>query len=424
MPNSKFDWWLTGICCARALTQNVIMTYAAALPILQQEWDMSAAAAGAIAGGFQIGYAMSLFVFSSLADRIGAKPLYLRSMSAAAFFSLGFALLARGYLSALVLYTLVAISLGGTYTTGLMILADRYPTERRGMASGFFIASSSFGYMLSLALSGVLIPLGGYKLSFLVTCLGPFLGSIVAWITLSKTEVSTTKRLKKQEFKKEVLKNRPGRLLISGYTFHAWELLGMWAWTPAFLFSYLALKGTEGLNAAGLGSYLTAALHMAGLIASLSMGSLSDRLGRARVIMVLSIISTVCSFVFGWTIGWPFIMVIGIGLLYAFSTLGDSPVLSAALTEVITPSYLGTAFGLRSLLGFGAGAISPLVFGAILDYTNPVRSGQEYYVTWGWAFSSLGLGGLGAIWAAFKLGKIYRHAGEGRRQVSHPRPNV
>jgi MFS family permease len=145
---------------------------------------------------------------------------------------------------------------------------------------------------------------------------------------------------------------------------------------------------------------------MAGLIASFTMGSLSDRLGRARVIMMLSGISTLCSFVFGWTIGWPFILVMGIGLAYAFSSLGDSPVLSAALTEVVTPSYLGAAFGVRSLFGFGAGAVSPLIFGVVLDWANPFGSGQEYYLIWGWAFITLGVGGLGAVWAAYRLRRL------------------
>lgn len=403
----KFDWWLTGICSSRAFTQTVAMTYAAALPVLQQEWEMSATAGGGIASAYQIGYAISLFVFSSLADMVGAKRLYLGSMSAGAVLSLGFAMFARDYLSGLVLYTLVGISLGGTYTTGLMIIADQYPVQHRGMASGFFIASTSLSSVLSLALSGITMPIGGYKLSFLVTCLGPCVGAILSWMVLSKTQVSFSKREKQHSFRKEVIRNKPAVLLITAYTFHVWELLGMWAWAPAFLTSTLAHRGAQGLSAAGHGAKLTAGLHVAGLFASLSMGSLSDRVGRARVIMALSGISTICSFVFGWSIGWPLIMVIGIGFIYGFSTLGDSPVLSAALTEVVTPSYLGAAFGLRSLLGFGAGAISPVVFGAVLDWTNPLRSSQEYYITWGWAFSILGLAGIGAVWAAYKLGKIH-----------------
>jgi MFS family permease len=381
------------------------MTYAAALPILQREWEMSAATAGSISSGFQIAYAVSLIIFSSLADRVGPKPLYLASMSAGAVFSLGFALLARDYLSALIVYTLVAASLGGNYTTGVMILADHYPVQRRGMAIGFFIASTSLGYALSLMLSGIALPIGGYKLSFLVTCLGPLVGCILAWITLSKTRVAVAKRQRGQRFVREVLGNRKAMLLVGGYTFHSWELLGMWAWTPAFLTSCLAVSGAGGLKAAGAGSSITASFHFTGLFASFIMGTLSDRLGRARVILMLSGLSAACSFVFGWSIGWPLILVIGIGLIYAFSALGDSPVLSAGLTEVVETSYLGAAFGLRSLLGFGAGAVSSLVFGAILDWTNPIHAGSTQYTTWGWAYSVLGLSGVCAFWTAYRLGR-------------------
>ncbi len=401
----KFDWWLTGVCSSRVFSGLVFMTYAAALPILQKEWAMSAAAAGSIASAYHIGYAVSLVIFSALADRTGPKPLYLWTMSAAALFSLGFALLARSYLSALFLYTFVAFSLGGTYTTGLMILADHYPVQRRGFVMGFFIASSSFSYALSLAISGIALPLGGYKLSFLLTCLGPVVGSILAWITLAKTRVAIVKRQEGKGFRKEVIENRPAMLLISGYTFHNWELLGMWAWTPAFLFACLAGGETGGLKTAGLGAYITASFHFTGLFASFSMGALSDRLGRARVMLMLASTSAICSFVFGWSIEWSFILVIGIGLIYAFSSLGDSPILSAALSEVVEYRYLGAAFGMRSLLGFGAGAISPLIFGAILDWTNPVASAHIPYKMWGWAYSIFGLGGLGATWAAYRFGR-------------------
>jgi len=89
-------------------------------------------------------------------------------------------------------------------------------------------------------------------------------------------------------------------------------------------------------------------------------------------------------------------------------TLGDSPVLSASLTEVVEPSYLGSALGLRSLLGFGVGGISPLVFGTVLDWTNTASSSSAPYFTWGWAYSVLGIGGLGAAWFAYRLRKVHR----------------
>jgi MFS family permease len=399
----KFDWWLTGICSGRALSQTVTMVYAAALPVLQQEWEMSAAKAGLISSGYQIGYAISLLVISSLADRIGARFLFLTSMVSGAVFTTAFAFFARGYLSALILYTLAALAIGGSYTTGLMLLTEHYPPHRRGLATGFYIASSSLAYVLSLSLSGLTLPTGGYKLSFLVTGLATILGGVLSWITLAKTPELAITRHKQQSFRVEVLSNRPAMLFMGAYTAHCWELLGMWAWAPAFMTACLIAQGAEGVNATGVGAYITAGFHAAGLVASLSMGSLSDRLGRARVILVLAGISTLCSFVFGWTIGLPFLVVVAVGIVYNFASLGDSPVLSAGLTEVVTASYLGAAFGLRSLLGFGAGAISPVVFGAILDWTNPHGAGQTYYAHWGWAFVSLGVPGFAAVWAAAKL---------------------
>ena len=407
----KIDWWLAGVCLARTFNMIIFMTFAAAIPVLQKAWGMSASAAGSISGAFNIGYALSLIVFSSLADRFSPKSLYLGSMTAGAALSVVFAFGARDYTSGLILYLLVALSLGGNYTTGLMILAEQYPAQKRGMSIGFFIASSSFGYALSLLISGIMLPIGGYKLSFLATGFGPVVGAILAWYTLRNTRVSVQPRRKDHGFVKDVIKNRPAMMLIGGYTFHSWELLGMWAWTPAFITSCLIFTGALKVEAAGTGSSITAFFHITGLIASFSMGMLSDRIGRGRVLLMMAVVSTLCSFVFGWTIGLPFLVIFGIGLLYAFSALGDSPVLSAALTENMEPSYLGASFGFRSLLGFGAGAVSPLVFGAVLDLTNKGIGDPSHYTTWGWAFTALGVGGLFACVTAY----LFLKKREGRR---------
>jgi len=382
------------------------MTYAAALPVLHQQWGMSAAEAGSIAGGFQFGYALSLVIFSFLADRLSPKKLYLGSMTACAICALLFAGWARDYVSGLALYMLTALSMGGNYTTGLIILAHRYPIQKRGRAMGFFIASTSLGYALSLLISGVAIPVGGYKLAFWLTCSGPAVGAMLAWITLYRTLVGKPPRAKEQRFSREVLRNRPVMTLISGYTGHSWEILGMWAWTPTFLAAALACSGYEGVQAVGKGAYLTAGFHLMGLTASFTMGWLSDRLGRAPLLICLAGVSTLCSFSFGWTIGLPVSIVILVGMVYSFSGLGDSPILSATLTESVNASYMGAAFGLRSVLGFGAGAISPVVLGAVLDLTNRGVTEKGLFYNWGWAFSILGIGGLVALLAAIYYGRM------------------
>jgi MFS family permease len=386
------------------------MTYAATLSLLRKEWGMSAAAAGSISSGFQIGFAISLVVFSALADRIGAKRVFLLSNTLSAITALLFAIFARGYYSGLFLYTLVGASLGGTYPPALMMIADRYPSRKRGRAVGFFIASTSLSYALSLGLSGLVLSQGEYGGSFLLTCLGPSLGSILAWINLGSTPNKVFPRKEEQRFSTEVLRNKQAVLYVTGYAFHSWEILGMWAWTPAFLSACLAVSGSEALKATGWGAYIVSLFHLMGMTASFSMGTLSDRLGRAPVAFLVAMVSTTCSFIMGWLIGFPLGLVIAVGMLYAFSALGDSPILSAGLTESVEIAYLGAAFALRSFLGFGAGAISSITFGVVLDLVNPMSLEASAYGTWGWSYAVLGVGGLGVVWAARVL---YRTQNQG-----------
>lgn len=52
---------------------------------------------------------------------------------------------------------------------------------------------------------------------------------------------------------------------------------------------------------------------------------------------------------------------------------------------------MGAAWALRSLLGFGAGAVSPWLFGVVLDLgqgTDGIRASTA----WGWAWTALGVG--------------------------------
>ena len=80
--------------------------------------------------------------------------------------------------------------------------------------------------------------------------------------------------------------------LMAGYTFHSWELLGMWAWTPAFIAACLAVSGLASVRSVEIGSYITAAFHLTGLVASSTMGTLSDRTGRRSVLFSMALTST------------------------------------------------------------------------------------------------------------------------------------
>ena len=150
-----------------------------------------------------------------------------------------------------------------------------------------------------------------------------------------------------------------------------------------------------------------------GIAASSMGGWLSDRWGRTAVILAMMTMSTLCSFTFGWLLTAPLTVVILVGLVYGFSAIGDSPVYSTGITEVVDPAHLGSVLAVRSLLGFGAGAVAPLVFGAVLDLTDGRVAGG----VWGWAFAVLGVGGFLGICSMLWL----RAIPESRRMASGKR---
>lgn len=391
---------IVGLCVARVFLFASFMTVAASIPLLQADWGITATAAGAIVTSFTVGYAVSLFVFAWGSDHYGAKRMAVVSAVAAAVTSLAFGFLARDWWSATLLYALVGLAQGGVYTPLIVLFADEAAPEARGNAMGWLIGSTSAGYALSLAAVGLGIAVGGWRGGFILSGLLPTVGAALLLIHLRPIENRIHPRSHDMRARDQLLKNREAGLLVGGYTAHCWELLGMWAWIPAFLAASFALAGAATASATVSGAYLSGLLHLFGATAAFAMGWLSDRTGRKPVLVVLAIAGTALSMLIGWLVAAPALVLVPVALIYAFVCLGDSPVLSIALAEAVRPGYLGAVLAWRSLLGFGAGAVAPIAFGAVIDLTNAPGATPAL---WGPAFMLLGAGGALATLCALAL---------------------
>ncbi len=412
--------WLLRLCLARALFTMIFITYAATLPVLQLEWGMSGGRAGLIHSAFHIGYLVSLFVVGFLADRLGAKRIFLLSSFLAAGSAFSFALFADGFLSGLFLYGATGLFAGGSYTPVLAIISQRFDPSRRGRAIGAYIAASALGYAASLYVSGIMLNLTGWRGAFYVTGAGPALGLAIALWTLRATPNIVPPPVEEGAAPglwRAVLTNKAAMLVIAGYTFHSWELLGMYAWLPAFLAASVgASRGGGAGEATALAASLSAVLFLVSMGRNLLGGWSSDRVGRTTIMLLMGSLSLICSFTIGWLVSAPLWLLVGVGLVYHFTGIGDSPVFSTAITEVVGARYIGAAYSIRSVTGFGAGVISPAVFGLVLDWTQGGASGAQP-LAWGLAFSSLGLGailGPAAIYGLRRLPESRKMAG-GRR---------
>jgi MFS family permease len=399
--------WLALLCASRVLSASWFVAYSAVLPLVREDWGLSARDAGMIQGAFHFGYLASLFIVGFLADHFGAKRAFLVTGVAGFLSPIAFVLLVDGFWSALWLHALTGLTQGGYYTPVLAMVNEHVERRRRGRAMGLMIAASSAGYALALGVAGLVLSFAGWRAALAVVAAMPVVSWFIALATMRATPNVVHPRPEGHTVLASipaVLRNRKGMLSVWGYTFHSWELLGLWAWLPAFLTAALVVNGAGAGEAAAMGLALSALTYVANIAGSIVGGTMADRWGRTQAILLWSCVSLVLSFSIGWMIALPVALLVAVACLYNFSAIADSSVHSTVIAESVPPHILGAAYAVRSVLGFGMGVISPVVFGWALDLFS-----REPYA-WGVAWMTLGVGGLLGPVATLRLHRFPRQA--------------
>lgn len=387
--------WLGAVCLCEMATMLVFLNYTAILPILQVEWGMRHGEAGLIFSAYQTCYLLAVLVLASLTDRMDTRTIYLASAAWAGMAGLMFPFLAQGFLSAAILRAIAGIGLAGTYVPGMRLVAQRFGAERRGLAIACYASAFGLGSAVSLALTGYLARLAGWRLAMGITALGPLVAAGLAGFVLSPAPPPALES-KMRLLDKRVLSNRPALWMIAGYCAHNWELFGMRAWLPPFLAAIFVHRGVTVVEASGLAATLASGVLLVGATANVAGGWASDRWGRVRVIVISQVLSATCSFTIGWLFSAPLPVILGVAAIYGIFVTSESGALSTGVTELAEPSALGATLALQSCFGFLAAALSPAALGFMLDRLQ-VASGRAAAISpwqWGPAFGILALGAL------------------------------
>ena len=402
--------WLAAICTSRALAASWFVAYSAVLPLTQLAWGLSGREAGLIQSGFHLGYLTSLLIVGFITDHFGARRAWLATGVFAWASPFVFVFFADGFWSAFWLHALTGLCQGGSYTPVLALINDHVERERRARAMGYLIAASSAGYAVCLGVAGLALKFTDWRGALAVVALMP----LVAWILGLAAMQGTANRVHPRPAGEPmlaavpaVLRNRNGMLSVWGYTFHNWELLGLWAWLPAFLTAAVMASGAAAGEAAALALSLSALTYVANIAGSIAGGTMADRWGRTQSILLWSCLSLVLSFSIGWLIALPVALLVALACLYNFAGIADSATHSTVLAESVPAHYLGVAYAVRSVIGFGAGVISPVAFGWALDLAGGGRTSADPFA-WGIAWATLGVGGLLGPVATWKLQRALR----------------
>ena len=383
---------LVTLCIAQVLAMTSFANFAALLPDFVVLWDLSNTEAGWIGGIYYAGYVTAVPLLVGMTDSVDSKRIYLFSIGIGVIASLGYAVLAEGFWSAMVFRFFSGVALAGTYMPGLQILNDRLSADDRQRTLPWYLSAFSLGTAASFYMTGWFGARFEWPLVFLLAGIAQLACLILVLTTVAprKPNVLKTDDRHPLDFR-PVFTNRAAVAYIWGYTGHTYELFAYRAWIVAFLAFAAAVSGTV-VGSEAIATY-AAVFSLVGMPASVFGAYLAMHGDRRRTVSMVMGVSVITGCSLGFLGAAPFMLVVLIAGLYSGFIMGDSAALTGGTVAAARDGERGATLAMHSVWGFSGGFLGPLMVGLVLD----LAGGRHSTVGWGLAFVTMAAGSLLAL---------------------------
>lgn len=379
------------VCVAQTLSMLGANGYTTLLPLFRQEWDLSNAQAGWIAGSQYFGFMLTVPILSALTDRFDPRRVVLAGSALVLVACYAFAYWADGFTSALLIRGFYGAGFAATYMPGLRALVEAIDDPRlKARATTLYLVSFSTGVALSILIAGQLEPVFGWRMAFgFVAAMAALAFGLNFLFMPARRQAPRIVPTVRELFDyTPVLRHKPAMAYIIGQCGHTWEALALVSWLVAYL-TYVA--GQSGSAAIAIKPTDVATLAaFAAIPASLLGGELGVRIGRRRLVLISIALSSLGTLALPWIGGFlgygavaGFVIVL-MGLAYL-----DSPSMTASLVANAPEGRAGAAMGLLTSVGFAGGFLGPWIVGVMLDVV-----GHGSTEDWALAFATVALAGV------------------------------
>jgi sugar phosphate permease len=376
----KIRWW---ICFLLFLTWVVSYIDRSlmpmAVPLIAQEFHMSTAAMGGVMSAFFVGYALMQIPGGFIADKIGARKSITFGMASWSVFSL-----LTGIVSSL--GPLIWIRVGFGLSEGIhppstfKVLSAWFSSTERARANGLMMSSNTIGPMIApLLFAAVVVRFGWRSAFYLVSIPGLFITALAYYYL--RDDPSEFPGMSAQE----LAESAPGSTLTENVSivqlftqrvlWHLWFVYLSWditwwgfqAWLPSYL---LRERGFKLINSGAIAALPFAA----GLIGVLLAGYLADRTRRHKAVLILVLLGNALFMLLTATAKNATAAVIFLTLTGFFLPAIQGPFWSLAM-DLLPSGVMGRSSGFINTGGQIAGIISPIVIGALIQYTHKYAAG-------------------------------------------------
>ena len=357
--------FVAAIVAAQVLTQIGAFTLPALLPIYIDRWSLSKTDAGWLVGVFFAAYVPAVPVLLALTDRMPARRIYLLGTGLTALSHLGFALIADGFWSGLLMRALAGVGWAGAYMPGLKAITDPLAGVAQSRAVSWHAAGVGIAGATSFAAASLFDAFAGPSAAFLFGAVTAFIAFAIAALIMPRTKPRRATTAGALLDFRPVFRNRRAMAWIVGYTVHTWELAALRAWAVTFLTLSFARLGAPGWMPGPAVLFTFAGL--AGVAISVTGNETAQRYGRNRVVLWAMITAAALSLATGWTTGMSAMLAVIAVFLWNAAIYIDSSSLTAGTVQAADPHLRGATMGLHSMSGYAGGFLGPLGVGFFLD---------------------------------------------------------
>ena len=326
---------------------------------LSASLSLDNAEVGLLSSAQYIGVGFIVLLAGHLSDRYGRWPVILSGVAVFTSFTwlVGFA---SSFGEAFAFRLLSGIGEGAFWPVAMATVADHFK-ERKGLALGIFYVGFDAGSVAGLAIGGLAYTAyNSWRPAFFVAPLiglPVLVGATIAWKRPGPMERDASRiRLGRDAVamfrKKQVL------VVLAFALLATWASVFQVAFLPYYFFKVLK---TNVLSAALLSAIVT----VAGALGKITLGGMSDRWRRDRLLLIAAL-ATVVSYVLFFGAPEFYLSVVG-AVSMGFFSASLFPVLQALMTDSCE-GKLGTALGLTTTSQSMATILSPIVTASLFVF--------------------------------------------------------
>ncbi|MNU87121.1 4-hydroxybenzoate transporter PcaK [compost metagenome] len=369
-----------------------LVIYGVALPLLMQQWSLTAVEAGLLASAALFGMMFGAMIFGTLSDKLGRKKTILICVTLFSGFTF-IGAFAKGPTEFAILRFIAGLGIGGVMPNVVALMTEYAPKKIRSTLVAIMFSGYAIGGMTSALLGAWLVKDMGWQIMFLLAGI-PLLLLPLIWKFLPESLAFLVKSNQSEQAKSIVSKIAPQTqvnantqlvlnesttteapvraLFQQGRTFSTfmfWIAFFMCLLMVYALGSWLPKLMLQAGYSLGASMLFLFALNIGGMVGAIGGGALADRFHLKPVITIMFIVGSVALILLG--INSPQFILYSLIAIAGAATIGSQILLYTFVAQFYPTALRSTGMGWASGIGRIGAIIGPVLTGALLTFELP-----------------------------------------------------